>query len=136
MPPLNLYARVRIFFAPIAHETAGAACTRHSLLPLFRGLRKFDSKPRAMRREIVRSCLLIEIEWALEPLPVIASVAKQSILPFGGEMDCFVAALPCANASRLSQAMTVASGRRPAQPPIPSATPRKTASPYDRSSAK
>jgi hypothetical protein len=39
---------------------------------------------------------------------VIASEAKQSIEPHKGSMDCFVASLPCANASHLSQAMTVA----------------------------
>jgi hypothetical protein len=33
VPPLNLYARVRLLL-PIARETAGAACIRHSLLPL------------------------------------------------------------------------------------------------------
>jgi hypothetical protein len=33
MPPLSLYARARTYFS-IAHETAGAACTRHSLHPL------------------------------------------------------------------------------------------------------
>jgi len=32
MPPPNLYARVRILLL-IAHETAGAACTRSSLRP-------------------------------------------------------------------------------------------------------
>ena len=37
---------------------------------------------------------------------VIASEAKQSISPHEERVDCFVAALPCANASRLSQAMT------------------------------
>ena len=37
---------------------------------------------------------------------VIASEAKQSIFPHDERMDCFVAALPCANALRLSQAMT------------------------------
>jgi hypothetical protein len=31
-------------------------------------------------REIVKSCLLIEIGLALDPLPVIASEAKQSIV--------------------------------------------------------
>jgi hypothetical protein len=35
MLPLNLYARVRVFYAQIAHETAGAARTRSSLRPLF-----------------------------------------------------------------------------------------------------
>ena len=34
MFPLNLYARVRILDAQFAHETAGAASTRHSLRPL------------------------------------------------------------------------------------------------------
>jgi len=34
LPPLNLYARVRIPLCNLAHETAGAARTRHSLLPL------------------------------------------------------------------------------------------------------
>src|SRR2546426_4725784 len=43
----------------------------------------------------------------LRTIHVIASEAKQSILPLRGDMDCFVASLPCANASRLSQAMTV-----------------------------
>jgi hypothetical protein len=36
---------------------------------------------------------------------VIASEAKQSICRIE-KMDCFVASLPCASASRLSQAMT------------------------------
>jgi len=35
MPPLNLYARVRFLSCIFAHETAGAARTRSSLLPLF-----------------------------------------------------------------------------------------------------
>jgi len=42
---LYLYARVRISLH-LAHETAGAASTRHSLLPLVWGIRNF-SKPRA-----------------------------------------------------------------------------------------
>ena len=33
---LYLYARVRVFCAQIAHGTAGAACTRSSLRPLFK----------------------------------------------------------------------------------------------------
>src|SRR6202034_2230480 len=33
--------------------------------------------------------------------------AKQSISPGARKVDCFVASLPCANASRLSQAMTL-----------------------------
>ena len=47
MFPLNLYARVRVLFAQIARETAGAACTRSSLRPLIREGRKLSSKPRA-----------------------------------------------------------------------------------------
>ena len=43
---LYLYARVRISLALFAHETAGAASTRHSLLPLRLRERNF-SKPRA-----------------------------------------------------------------------------------------
>jgi hypothetical protein len=38
LPPLNLYARVRIFACNLAHETAGAARTRHSLRPLISGV--------------------------------------------------------------------------------------------------
>ena len=34
MPPLNLYARVRLSYVHFAHETAGAARTRLSLRPL------------------------------------------------------------------------------------------------------
>src|SRR5258705_14025756 len=43
--------------------------------------------------------------------PVIASEAKQSTSRLGERMDCFVASLTCANASLLSQAMTVRSVR-------------------------
>jgi len=42
--PLNLYARVRFLFVHLAHETAGAARTRHSLRPLIlRGLSTFKT---------------------------------------------------------------------------------------------
>jgi len=44
--------------------------------------------------------------WRSRPETVIASEATQSILPRKERMDCFVASLPCANASRLSQATT------------------------------
>jgi len=47
VPPLNLYARVR-FLLPIAHETAGAARIRHSLLPLF-GENQGDNSGRSCR---------------------------------------------------------------------------------------
>jgi hypothetical protein len=43
---------------------------------------------------------------AVDLSAVIASEAKQSIAPQKESIDCFVALLPCANASRLSQAMT------------------------------
>ncbi|QDW36036.1 hypothetical protein FFI89_002110 [Bradyrhizobium sp. KBS0727] len=46
-------------------------------------------------------------------LLVIASEAKQSIFPRKERMDCFVASLPCANASRLLQAMTEPRNRAP-----------------------
>src|SRR5882672_3311595 len=52
MPPLNLYARVRFFLVPFAHETAGAARIRLSLRPLvcFRGWPSTQSSG-ASRRE-------------------------------------------------------------------------------------
>ena len=50
LPPLNLYARVRLLL-PIARETAGAARIRHSLLPLF-GENQGQSSGRSCR-EIV-----------------------------------------------------------------------------------
>jgi hypothetical protein len=59
---------VCVFHVPFAHETAGAACTRHSLLPLLgeKVLKNFGRiAPR--EREIVST--------------VIASGAKQSICP-------------------------------------------------------
>ena len=47
MPPLNLYARVRFSFVQLAHETAGAACTRSSLRPLSLTRAEVLGKPRA-----------------------------------------------------------------------------------------
>ena len=44
------------FFAHLAHETAGAARTRHSLLPLIRGTNEPQTSG-ASRRGIVKSCL-------------------------------------------------------------------------------
>jgi hypothetical protein len=63
---LYLYARVR-FFALIAHETAGAACTRHSLLPPF--LR--DKVQANLGRSVPREGEIVST--------VIASGAKQSL---------------------------------------------------------
>jgi hypothetical protein len=75
-------ARVR-FTNTSAHETAGAAGTRHSPRPLWG--RKIFSKlgrnaPRGRSRE-------------RNYINVIASAAKQSILSLRGDMDCFVATL-------------------------------------------
>ena len=42
-----------LFFVHLAHETAGAACTRHSLLPRFEGQR--SDKPRARHAARMRS---------------------------------------------------------------------------------
>jgi len=50
MLPLNLYARVR-FFAHLARETAGAASTRSSLLPLFKGGHRDANLGRTAPRE-------------------------------------------------------------------------------------
>src|SRR6266702_6448841 len=74
-----LYARVRNFLQ-FAHEIAGAARIRHSLRPLFSRGRKFlanlgRNAPR--EREGVSS--------------VIASAAKQSMLPHEERMDCLCA---------------------------------------------
>ncbi|MBR1228158.1 MULTISPECIES: hypothetical protein [unclassified Bradyrhizobium] len=55
---------------------------------------------------------------------VIASEAKQSILPLRGEMDCFVATL-----------LAVDGARRPPESPHPSHSTQDNI-PYDRSSAK
>ncbi len=49
MFPLNLYARVRLFYHSIAHETAGAARIRLSLRPLTEEGVTLKSKPRAKR---------------------------------------------------------------------------------------
>ena len=81
-----LYARVRNLL-PIAHETAGAARIRHSLLPHLRGTT--TCKARANRAARMRTCI-----WCLRLNPkcihVIASAAKQSIYqPARCEMDCF-----------------------------------------------
>ena len=58
MPPLNLYASVRLLL-PIARETAGAARIRHSLLPLLRDNETQTSG--VSRRENVDVYLLFEI---------------------------------------------------------------------------
>src|SRR6188768_1052991 len=49
--PLNLYARVRTIYAQFAHETAGAASTRHSLRPLFSRANDFENFGRIAPRE-------------------------------------------------------------------------------------
>jgi hypothetical protein len=50
VPPLNLYARVRFSLCTFAHETAGAARTRHSLLPL-RGRKFLQSSGKSCREK-------------------------------------------------------------------------------------
>ena len=65
MPPLHLYARVRLLYHFIAHETAGAARIRLSLRPLVsRGLAIDGKASGAWRREnregvfvVARECL-------------------------------------------------------------------------------
>ena len=55
MFPLNLYARVRLLHAHIAHETAGAAHTRLSLRPLFFRGREDSGTARAIRAARTRT---------------------------------------------------------------------------------
>jgi len=97
LPPLNLYARVRFLLHIFAHETAGAARIRHSLLPLLR-----DNETQASGRscrENADAHLLFEIRVeAREPsLPATnakslrkgALATKQSILLVSAKRDCF-----------------------------------------------
>ena len=49
--PLNLYARVRILFVHLAHETAGAARTRSSLRPSLLGETSFKPRAQSAPRE-------------------------------------------------------------------------------------
>jgi len=57
--PLNLYARVRTLHT-IAHGTAGAACTRSSLRPLFEGGTNHQARARVAPREcgLASACCL------------------------------------------------------------------------------
>jgi hypothetical protein len=68
----------------IAHETAGAACTRHSPLPLFEG-ECFASLGQLVPREGERMSLNVIAR---------SGATKQSIAPRKGRMDCFVARAP------------------------------------------
>ena len=74
MPPLNLYARVRFSFVQLAHETAGAACTRSSLRPLF-SRAEVLGKPRAHHAARLRSRILALVE---EHEPNISHVIARS----------------------------------------------------------
>jgi hypothetical protein len=59
MFPLDLYARVRLFYHFIAHETAGAARIRLSLRPLIgEGVTWWQTSGQ-QRREIAKVCVLI-----------------------------------------------------------------------------
>src|SRR5260370_22452850 len=74
------------FFVHLAHETAGAARIRSSLRPLtFEGGKCLQDSG-ASRRE--------NADAYLAPTRVMASGAKQSIVPHKGRMDCFVADAP------------------------------------------
>jgi len=55
-----LYTRVRTSRAHIAHETAGAARTRHSLRPLTAEGEAIWKTSRATRGETVDVCLFVE----------------------------------------------------------------------------
>jgi len=61
LPP-NLYARVQIFVASIARETAGAARTRSSLRPLFSRARFL--KLRAQRTARIISAVIARLDRA------------------------------------------------------------------------
>src|SRR5882672_4598989 len=75
---------MRALSVHIAHETAGAARTRHSLRPLYFERREdYLQTSGASRRGIVKVRLF-----------VIASAAKQSMAPHKERMDCFVASAP------------------------------------------
>src|ERR1700722_8808424 len=78
------------FFCAVAHETAGAARIRHSLLPPFGGTTK--RKPRAGRaaRTRTRICCLNRIKTPTASLRG-ALATKQSISPSKERMDCFAA---------------------------------------------
>ncbi len=65
----------------IAHETAGAASTRHSLLPLFRGRQGSTTANLGRNKPRERETMST----------VIASGAKQSISRRKEKMDCFAA---------------------------------------------
>jgi hypothetical protein len=55
---LYLYARVRHFSRTFAHETAGAASTRHSLRPLLSGREDVCKTSGETRRENAKVCLV------------------------------------------------------------------------------
>jgi len=63
VPPLNLYARVRFFSHRFAHETAGAARIRHSLLPPFGGTTQILG--RVAPREL-KACAETVAPWLFE----------------------------------------------------------------------
>src|SRR6185437_8393026 len=81
---------VCVFFLLFAHGTAGAACIRHSPRPLISRRESFLAK---LGRIAPR-------EGGLLSIIVIASAAKQSILPLCGSMDCFASLAMTAGASR------------------------------------
>ena len=86
-----------------ARETAGASSARHSPRPLIFRWRNSLSKTRA-RAARSRTCVCDRGVSRILP-----SLRAKRSNPSDKEesVDCFVAPLPCANASRLSQAMTI-----------------------------
>jgi hypothetical protein len=78
-----------IFFLPFAHETAGAARIRHSLLPRFEGDNDTQTSG-ASRRENADVYLLFDIRIeTLAPSLRGALATKQSILLVSTQLDCF-----------------------------------------------
>ena len=74
MLPLDLYARVRVFSAQIAHETAGAARTRSSLRPLNSERANEDANlGQNMSRERETHYVVVP---ALEPGPIAAASSE------------------------------------------------------------
>src|SRR3979409_1873041 len=71
---------VCVFLCNFAHETAGAACTRHSLRPLFSG-RKIHAR---LARIAPRECETVSHSSLRGAL-----ATKQSILSLCRAMDCF-----------------------------------------------
>jgi hypothetical protein len=101
--------------AHYAHAFAAGASAPGIPAPSdWKGKGKFQQISGGWRREIAKSCLHSGgrhcEEHSCPPKPAFGRRRMRRSNPasfFVEAMDCFVAALPCANASRLSQAMTL-----------------------------